>query len=126
MKSFLVTCGFMFFTLTGFSQDAARVEVLEPGIYKDLILPLPEQFVDVRTAEEFQKGHIKGAENIDFLKKDFLVRMEKFDREEPLYIYCRSGNRSGKAAVQLSKMGFKKVIDLKGGYKAWIENEHQK
>ena len=45
--------------------------------------------------------------------------MQKFDKDEPLYIYCRSGNRSSKAAAQLTEAGFKKIIDLKGGYKAW-------
>lgn len=102
-----------------FAQETPEIMVLEPAEYKQIINKDSIQFIDVRTPEEYKAGSIEGAENIDFLADDFLKNMEKFDKEEPVYLYCRSGNRSAKAAAQLSEMGFKQIIDLKGGYKAW-------
>lgn len=78
------------------------------------------QLVDVRTSHEYNTKHINGALNIDFFKQTtFKSSFNKFDKDEPLYVYCRSGNRSKKAAVLLAKTGFKNIIDLKGGYIAW-------
>ena len=119
MKKITAIFCLMFITSVGFSQDSAGIEVLEPEVYQLHVEGSPEQFVDVRTAKEFGQGHIEGAENIDFLEEGFLSKMQKFDKDKPLYIYCRSGNRSSKAAAQLTEAGFKKIIDLKGGYKAW-------
>ncbi len=45
--------------------------------------------------------------------------MNKLNKDEPLYIYCRSGNRSGKAASKLKELGFKEVYDLQGGVLDW-------
>jgi rhodanese-related sulfurtransferase len=40
-------------------------------------------------------------------------------KEAPVFIYCRSGKRSKKAAIQMDCLGFKKIFDLDGGYLAW-------
>ncbi len=77
------------------------------------------QLIDVRTPKEFAEGHLKGAKMIDFFDKDFLDQMSKLDKDKELYIYCRSGNRSGKAAKKLEDIGFTKVYDLQGGIKKW-------
>jgi rhodanese-related sulfurtransferase len=44
---------------------------------------------------------------------------KKLNPSKPVYLYCRSGNRSGKAANLLAKMGFTEIYDLKGGYMSW-------
>ena len=103
------------------AQEKAGIKVLEPAEFEQVIKKDSVQFIDVRTPEEYADGAIEGSENIDFLADDFLKNMEKFDREQTVYLYCRSGNRSAKAAAQLSEMGFKEIVDLKGGYKAWME-----
>ena len=77
------------------------------------------QLVDVRTPNEYEKGHLKGAANIDFYEEDFLEQMGKLDKEKVLMVYCRSGNRSATCHEKLQKMGFTNVIDLKGGIIAW-------
>jgi rhodanese-related sulfurtransferase len=79
------------------------------------------QLLDVRTPSEFNNGHIKGAENIDFTGSDFKEKVAKLDREKPVLIYCHSGNRSGKASLILKELGFKEVYDLQGGYSNWNE-----
>lgn len=43
-------------------------------------------------------------------------------KEDEVIVYCRSGNRSGQAAMILEQMGFKNVINLTGGMLAWLEN----
>ena len=79
------------------------------------------QLVDVRTAGEFNAGAIKNAVNIDFFQKEnFKSAFSKLDKEKPVYVYCRSGNRSRKAAARIEKMGFKKIYDLQGGYMIWL------
>ena len=83
------------------------------------------QLVDVRTPEEFNEGHIKNAGNIDFYESDFLTQMNKLDKTKPLYIYCRSGGRSGKAAIQLKEQGFTEVYDLQGGILDWGKNNFE-
>ena len=77
------------------------------------------QLVDVRTPKEFKEGHIKNAKNINYFDEDFVAQMSNLDKNEVLYIYCRSGNRSGKAAVKLVSAGFTEIYDLKGGFLDW-------
>jgi len=75
--------------------------------------------LDVRTAAEYDKGCITGAYNLDWDGKDFKEEVKSFDKSEPIFVYCKSGGRSEEAAEYLSKNGFKKVYNLKGGMRAW-------
>lgn len=102
-----------------FAQKSAELKILIPAEYYKQITAEEVQLIDVRTPEEFEAGHIEGAKNIDFFSEEFPAAFEKLDRTKPLYIYCRSGNRSQKAAAKLSEMGFVTIIDLEGGFKAW-------
>ncbi len=79
--------------------------------------------VDVRTAEEFKEGHISGAENIDWFSPDFNAAFKGVKRRQKIYVYCRSGKRSAQAAARLDSLGFKRVVNLLGGYKAFKELE---
>ncbi len=95
--------------------------VLEAEAYKAKMAALGEvQLLDVRTPEEYGAGHIEGATLINFFDADFVERTAAaFDKDKPLMLYCRSGNRSAKATAKLKAAGFKEIIDLKGGYNAW-------
>lgn len=77
--------------------------------------------VDVRTPKEYQEGHIENAKNINFYDDNFLGQFSGFNKEAPVFIYCKSGGRSGKAAKKLAEHGFKKVYDLQGGYLNWTK-----
>lgn len=77
------------------------------------------QLIDVRTPKEFEQGAIKGATLINFYSEGFKEELKKLDTNKPVYIYCRSGGRSGKASKMLVDLGFKEVYDLKGGYLAY-------
>ena len=73
--------------------------------------------VDVRTKEEFAEGYIEGAINIDYLAKNFSIEIQELDLESSVLLYCRSGNRSGKAMLIMNDVGFKEVYNLEGGIK---------
>lgn len=78
------------------------------------------QLIDVRTPLEFKGGHLKNARNIDFFQwGTFVQKINKYDKNKPIYLYCRSGNRSLRAAKRLLKLGFTEIYDLKGGYLNW-------
>lgn len=103
-------------------QQAETIEVLNKSDFKEAIAPKNIQLVDVRTPKEFENGHIKKALNIDFFNKaDFIEQFNKLDKNKAVYVYCRSGNRSAKAARRLDSIGFKKIYDLQGGYLNWTK-----
>lgn len=77
------------------------------------------QMIDVRTPEEYVEGHIPGAALIDIYADDFKQRIGQLDRDEPYYIYCRSGSRSRSATGIMKKAGFSHVYGLDGGMIAW-------
>jgi rhodanese-related sulfurtransferase len=77
------------------------------------------QLVDIRTSFEYNRGHIKSARNIDYMGRGFREKFNSYDKNKPLYLYCRSGNRSGKAVQFLVQAGFTKVFDLQGGILEW-------
>lgn len=96
-------------------------KVVSQTEFKTLIKAGKGQLLDVRTPGEFNAGHIKNADNIDFTGSDFREKVAKLDREKPVLIYCHSGNRSGKASLILKELGFKEIYDLQGGYSNWNE-----
>lgn len=100
-----------------------KFEILDYMDFKNQIVN-NVQLIDVRTSEEFNAGHIEGAINIDFKNEEvFYQSFLRLDKKNPVYVYCRSGNRSKKSADKLLEMGFSKVYDLKGGYIDWNLNE---
>jgi phage shock protein E len=70
--------------------------------------------VDVRTPEEYKSGHLQYAQNIDYKKGDFKTQVEKLDKNKPVYLYCRSGNRSEKSVEILKNLGFVNVYNIGG------------
>lgn len=81
--------------------------------------------IDVRTPQEFSEGHIEGAVNINFFDATFLEQISKYKKDEPVFIYCKSGNRSGQASKKISDLGFKQIYDLEGGILNWVKNNNE-
>ena len=76
--------------------------------------------LDVRTADEFESGYIKGAVNMDIHGgADFIASIQSLDKSKSYFVYCRSGARSGQACQLMSQMGFSAVYNLEGGFLAW-------
>ena len=78
--------------------------------------------IDVRTPEEFEAGHIDKALNINWFDTEFSQQVADLDRDGTIYLYCKKGGRSAKAARLLDSLGFSNVVDLEGGYDTWVKS----
>lgn len=78
------------------------------------------QVIDVRGETEHASGKINGADNIHvgYLKDN----LDKIERNKPVVVHCHTGDRSAIAASYLLNQGFDNVINLTGGYVAWIND----
>jgi len=103
-------------------QEGNTITTLE---LKELLFKDNIQLIDVRTQREVKQGVIETALFIDFFDKDFLIKVNrKLNKKTAVYLYCRSGNRSGKATKILLENGFE-VYNVLGGYTKW-EKENNK
>ena len=75
--------------------------------------------IDVRTPEEFKSGYLEDAINIEWQNIKNLNKEIK--KDDKIYLYCRSGNRSGKATDILINLGYKNVKNI-GGIKEASES----
>ncbi len=80
------------------------------------------QLIDIRTPREFSDGHIENARNINLYNRNFINEINKLDKNKELYIYCRSGNRTGVVSKKIKNLGFIKIYDLQGGILNWKNN----
>ncbi|HET9660809.1 MAG TPA: rhodanese-like domain-containing protein [Thermomicrobiales bacterium] len=77
------------------------------------------QIVDCREQDEWDTAH---AEGMTLMPLSVMgQRLGELDRDRPLIVVCRSGNRSLKAARQLAEIGFSDVKSMRGGLLAWAE-----
>ena len=94
---------------TSITMDKAREIFQTEGDY--LIL-------DVRRADEFAEWHIPGAINIANGDIKSSEPEELQDKEQTIYVYCRSGNQSKQAAAKLAAMGYTNIVEF-GGIIDW-------
>ena len=100
-----------FFSIYSYSQPYS----INYNEYLELSKKNKFQLIDVRTYDEYNTNRLKNAINIDFYDSLFLKRFKKFNKEDNILLYCRSGRRSLIGAEILVKNGYKKIYDLKGG-----------
>lgn len=120
--------------LTGCQPEAPRHEAAEPApagtnvtevVHVDaagaakLLAEGGVLVVDVRTPGEYAGGHIAGATNIDFNAADFKQRLAGLDPGKTCLVHCAMGGRSTAALPVFKELGFKKVVHLDGGLRAW-------
>ncbi|MFV8347324.1 thioredoxin domain-containing protein [Flavobacterium sp. ZB4P13] len=109
-----------FFVLSCTGQTSKNVKTIEAKTFAEKIAATPNpQILDVRTPEEFTSDHIDNAKNINWLSNDFVINTEKLDKSKPVFVYCKSGGRSQKAAEKLNELGFKTIYQLDGGMLKW-------
>jgi thioredoxin len=75
--------------------------------------------LDVRTPDEFSKGHLANALNYDWNGNEFDKQIATLDKSQPVLVYCLSGGRSSSAATKMRSEGFKTVYELDGGIMKW-------
>ncbi len=126
---------FIIFLMVGFSQfgmaqsqlskkQAVKFENLGAKDFYEKFQQTPEaQLIDVRTPAEYRQGHLPHAVLINYYDRNFAANLEKagFDKNKPVFIYCRSGHRSGNARKIFLKLGFSHVINLAHGINEWYQ-----
>lgn len=76
--------------------------------------------IDVRTPKEYAESSLIDAVNINWKDSTFIQKVQSYDKDEPILVYCRSGARSSEAATALRKEGFTEVYELDGGIERWM------
>jgi rhodanese-related sulfurtransferase len=79
------------------------------------------QVIDVREFSEWDSERIAEAQLMPL--SNFEKHIAEIDHNKPVYLFCRSGNRAGRAAEKLSNMGFTDVHVVEGGLQAWTQAE---
>lgn len=117
MKKILSFCSLfcLFICCQSPAQDA-----MDAATFEKKLTETHPQLLDVRTASEYQSGHLSTALQADWLnKQQFADRVQYLDKSKPVLVYCASGVRSAAAAKWLKENGFASVSNLKGGLTAW-------
>jgi rhodanese-related sulfurtransferase len=113
MASFLMSCA---------QTSTSTSQVLNAAAYKEAIAAKNIQVLDVRTAAEFNAGHIQNALQANWLdQKEFANRTQHLDKNLTVYVYCQVGARSASAQAALEAKGYN-VINLEGGLSNWKMN----
>ena len=102
-------------------KDVNEISVNDLKSFKDK--DLDYALIDVREPEDWQKGTIPEATTIPRGVLELNIDQVTTDKDKKIVLYCGGGSRSALAAYMLQKMGFRNVLSLAGGYRAWKESE---
>lgn len=121
MKNFILLIIMCFSSLWLSCQPKQSFKSVDVKEFKKAVADTAYVVLDVRTAKEYAEGHIPGTDyNIDVLQDDFEdIALKSIPKEKSVALYCRSGNRSKKAARILTENGYR-VIELSTGFKGWV------
>lgn len=104
----------------GRSQTGSTNYLLSAAEFDQKIKNTPGGLVlDVRTPDEYSKGHLINATNYDWNGSSFKDQVTHIDKSRPVFVYCLSGGRSASAAAYLRNVGYKEVYELSGGIMKW-------
>ena len=105
--------------LVGCQPDGAIYQSVDVATFAEIIQDSNVVLLDVRTQSEYEAGHIPNAILIDVTQADFLPKCkQQLPLDKTIALYCRSGNRSKKAAQILSQEKYK-VVELNTGFNSW-------
>ena len=103
-------------------ESYSQKTILAPSDFEKELSQNDVQLLDVRTAGEFQSGHLKNALQANWNNKaEFKDRTSHLDIKKPVLVYCAAGSRSSAAGDWLMQQGFK-VKELKGGIISWKQS----
>ena len=104
-------------------MSAQTVKQLNSPEVSQLLKKSPKIVVlDVRTAEEFALGHLKGAKNIDIRQPDFYSKVDKLNKKATYLLYCRTNRRSTSAVEYMTQKGFQHLYQMMDGFPGWAAN----
>ena len=121
MKNVLCLFWMSFFFINCNSQE--EIKSISTIVLKVLLEKENVQLIDVRSLKEIKEGFIETAKFANYFDADFYtIAVNQLNKSKPVYLYCKSGNRSGKSAKILQEKGYK-VYNVIGGYNQWkLEN----
>ncbi len=121
MKNYLISIAVLFILLLNSCVNGQTKNTnLSAADFDTKIKATPfAEIIDVRTPEEFSKGHLINAKNIDWNGDKFDAEISYIDKSKPVFVYCLSGGRSSSAATKMREDGFKEVYELSGGIMKW-------
>lgn len=122
-KSFFLLLSSLIAAVVSFGQ--AQTVNVNADQFKQLIEKNDGIVLDVRTAGEYQRGHIEGSTLISIADRSFIDKTNLLQKDKPLYIYCLTGSRSHVAANYLSQKGFTRVYNLQRGIIEWQQKGFQ-
>ena len=136
MKKLLILCMTFICILSGCGNTDSEQNTEQKSSYKQVSmeegLELMKEdsgyiLLDVRRTDEFEEGHIPGAINIPNESIGTEEIKELPDKNQTIYVYCRSGNRSKQASQKLVDLGYTDVIEFGGiiDYSGEIEKGRQ-
>lgn len=100
-------------------KPLAAVEQMDVDTLRERMREGEVHVVDVRGQTEWEAGHLPGVENIP---AGYITdRLDEIPRDKPVVLHCQGGGRSAIAASVLEAKGFENVINLRGGYAAWLQ-----
>jgi thioredoxin 1 len=116
LKLFLsISFSFMFIV----SVHAQVPQNIDAKKFQELTLSENGVIVDVRTSQEYSRGHIEGSTLISVSDREFVNKISLLQKNKPVYLYCLTGSRSRSAANYMAKIGFSKVYNLQRGIIDW-------
>jgi rhodanese-related sulfurtransferase len=130
MKTQALWLSALLFTLCFLPTDRVRAAAEEsptktahknvnPDEFEKLSKEPDTVILDVRSPQEYARGHIKNSVLINFNDKNFDEKIKQLDKGKTYLVHCAVGGRSAKACDKLDTYGFPKVVNLEGGIKAW-------
>ncbi len=103
------------------TSQEAFIKNLDAEQFRELVEAGEGITLDVRTPEEVAEGYIPTATDINLHDADFEERINLLPKDKDIYVYCKVGGRSSKAAEILQKNGFTKIYHLENGIAEWKE-----
>lgn len=102
-----------------FKKKAVGYKEISAEEFRKLRMDINPIILDVRTPEELSEGFIPNYRQVNFFNTSFREELTRLDPSKTYLVYCRSGNRSGKACRMMHDMGFENLYNLEGGIQAW-------
>ena len=119
MKTVILT---LFLIVSVLSNVNAQVpQHVDAVKFKEQLAKGDAILLDVRTPEEYSRGHIAGSTAINIADPAFVSKINLLQKDKTILIYCLTGSRSYVAANYMSKNGFKKIVNLQQGIMDWSQ-----
>lgn len=92
--------------------------------YTELSISNDRVLIDCRPQDKFELSHLDGAINIPLQHLSIRTDDLPCNKDDVVYVYCRTGNRSTTFATYLRSMGFSKCQSITGGYELWGDSDN--